>query len=139
MRCDITEDDVETVYLIQIRGRKLNNVSGIEDLDWDTLVYMESISNEIPTLSSDIVASVKDFVAGGEWNSTSPSSTYLTLIMNMTKIECTDSRDYKCELAYKSNITEAVKNHEMNNTFTVYGKFLIYSVLFYIIGNTRYE
>jgi hypothetical protein len=126
MSCEITEIDVETIYLIQIRRINSTLLTGTDFPDWETLAFMELVSNESPTLSSDIMASTKDYFADGAWNSVTPTSTYLTLSMNISKLECHDAREYLCELAYKSNITSAVKKFEMNENFSAYGTFSFY-------------
>ncbi|XP_060566236.1 uncharacterized protein LOC132725167 [Ruditapes philippinarum] len=124
MRCDITETDVNSIFLIQIRRLKSTTVSGSEAGHWDTLVKMELGKTETPTLSPDIaaVAGTYDYVAGGSRDSTTPANTYLTLSMNMEKLVCGDARAYRCELSYKSSTTDAVISAKRSSTFSAYVK-----------------
>jgi hypothetical protein len=124
MRCDITETDVNNIYLIQIKRIKSTTLSGSDSSDWQTLTSMEAGINETPTLGGDVVSNTKDYVAGGSWDSTTPANTVLTLSMSMEKMVCDDARYYRCELSYKSSTTGAVTSANRNSTFSAYGKFL---------------
>ncbi|XP_060583789.1 uncharacterized protein LOC132739958 isoform X2 [Ruditapes philippinarum] len=124
MRCDVTETDVNNIYLIEIRRIKSTALSGSDPNDWQTLALMELGRYESPTLTEDItaVAASKDYVAGGSWDSTTPANTYLTLSMSMEKMVCDDARYYRCELSYKSSTTSSVTLANRNSTFSAYVK-----------------
>ncbi|XP_060597925.1 uncharacterized protein LOC132751728 [Ruditapes philippinarum] len=124
MTCGITESDVDTIYLIQIQRLKSTTLSGSDPNDWQTLALMEYGTDESPTLTDDIaaVATSKDYVAGGSWNSDTPASTVLTLSMNMKKLVCDDARYYRCELTYKSSTTQTSTDVKRNATFSAYVK-----------------
>ncbi|XP_060552610.1 mucin-3B-like [Ruditapes philippinarum] len=122
MTCDVSETDVNNIYLISIRKLRSATLSGSEQNDWQTLIIMEAGINETPSLSSDIaaVAATKDYVAGGLWDSTTPANTFLTLDMNIEKLVCDDARTYRCELSYKSSTTSSVTSANRNSTFSAY-------------------
>jgi hypothetical protein len=125
MSCDITETDVDKIYLIQIRRIKSTTLSGTDHNDWQTLALMEAGINETPTLANDVVLNTKDYVAGGSWDSDTPANTYLTLSMDIKKLVCDDARYHTCELSYKSSTTATVTLVERNSTFSAYGKFYV--------------
>jgi hypothetical protein len=124
MRCDITEADVNSIYLIQIRRLKSTTLSGSYPNDWQTLTSMEAEINQTPTLGGDVISNTKDYVAGGTWNSDTPANTYLTLSMNIEKLVCDDARYYRCELTYENVITQTT-DVKRNATFSAYGKFYV--------------
>ncbi|XP_045187537.2 deleted in malignant brain tumors 1 protein-like [Mercenaria mercenaria] len=115
MRCDVTENDVVTIYLIQMR-RETTPGSNI----FETLVQMEKgdAASETPTLS-ETINNNKDFVAGGSFDETTPSNTYLLVSMNISKLVCNDARAYMCDLIYKRT-TGSVLSVEKNGTFSAY-------------------
>jgi hypothetical protein len=127
MRCDVTETDVNNIYLISIRRLKSTTLSGSDHNDWLTLALMELGLGETPTLSPAItaVAGTKNYDAGGSWDSDTPVNTFLTLDMNMAKLVCDDARYYRCDLIYKSSTTNAVTTAEKNSTFAAYGKLYV--------------
>jgi hypothetical protein len=127
MVCEVTDTDLNAIYLIQIKRLKSTTFSGLDPNDWQTLAYMELGANETPILSSNIeaIAGTKDYVAGGSWDASTPANTYLTLSMNMEKLVCDDAGAYRCELTYKSSTTGAVTSANRNSTFSVYGKFFL--------------
>ncbi|XP_053390261.1 uncharacterized protein LOC128553163, partial [Mercenaria mercenaria] len=112
MRCDVIENDVATIYIIQIR-RETTPGSG----SFETLVIMESGTTETPTLSESINNN-KNFIAGGSYENT-PSNTYLTVSMNISKLVCNDARAYRCELTYKGT-SGSVLTVVKNGTFSAY-------------------
>jgi hypothetical protein len=127
MRCDVTETDVDIIYLIQIRRLRSTTLSGSEPNDWLILALMKLGRNKSPTLTDDIapVAGSKDYVAGGSWDFTTPANTYLTLSMNIEKLVCDDARYYRCDLIYKSTISGTSAGVNRNTTFSAYGKFYV--------------
>ncbi|XP_053409287.1 uncharacterized protein LOC123545187 isoform X3 [Mercenaria mercenaria] len=114
VRCDVTETDVNTIYIIQIR-RETTQGSGI----FESVVQMEKgdATSETPTLSQAINNN-KDFVAGGSYDGNTPN-TYLTVSMNISKLVCNDARAYMCEMSYKRNAGSVV-SVENNGTFSAY-------------------
>ncbi|XP_053409289.1 uncharacterized protein LOC123545206 [Mercenaria mercenaria] len=111
MRCDVTENDVGTIYIIQIR-REITLGSN----SFEPLVQMElgDATTETPTLQ---VTNNKDFVAGGTFDG---SNTDLSVSMNISKLQCNDSRAYKCVLSYKSSTTDSIVSVTKNGTFSAY-------------------
>ena len=125
MTCGITEADVDSVYLLQLRRLKSTTLSGSDTNDWTTLALIEPVKSSSPTLHPDVTASTKDYVAGGSYDSNNPGNTVLTLSMNIQKLVCDDARYYRCELSYKSSITESATDVNKNGSFTAYGKFYL--------------
>ncbi|XP_060597923.1 uncharacterized protein LOC132751726 [Ruditapes philippinarum] len=123
MTCDVSETDVDTVYLIQIRRTKSTTSSGSDPNDWQTLALMQLKDNESPTLAPEItaIADTKDYVAGGLWDSDTPANTFLTLSLNMEKLVCDEARTYKCFFSYKSTTSGTIASVERNATFSAYG------------------
>ncbi|XP_053389893.1 uncharacterized protein LOC128552853 [Mercenaria mercenaria] len=119
MVCDVTEKDASVIYSIQIR-RETDPGSKYR---WQTLAEIETSVTEVPVLDKDIVND-KDFVVGGVIDNDTPINTYLTLDMNKEKLTCSDARDYRCELTYKSNITGSVASVKRNASLSVVGKFV---------------
>ncbi|XP_053409285.1 uncharacterized protein LOC123561326 [Mercenaria mercenaria] len=113
LRCDVTENKVKTIYLIQIQRETVPG-SGI----FESVVQMENVgaTSETPTLK---VTNNKDFVAGGSLDKTTPGNTYLTVSMNISKLVCNDARSYKCELSYKDT-ANSIQSVEKNGTFSAY-------------------
>ncbi|XP_060597933.1 uncharacterized protein LOC132751735 [Ruditapes philippinarum] len=124
MTCDVSETDVDTVYLIQIRRIKSTTSSGSDPNDWQTLALMQLKDNESPTLAPEItaIADTKDYVAGGLWDSDTPANTFLTLSLNMEKLVCDEARTYKCFFSYKSTTSGTIASVERNATFSAYVK-----------------
>ncbi|XP_053409292.1 uncharacterized protein LOC123559743 [Mercenaria mercenaria] len=113
MRCDVTENDVVTIYLIQIRRETVQG----SDI-FESIVEMETgdATSETPTLK---VTNNKDFVAGGTFDKTTPGNTYLSVSMNISKLVCSDVKAYICELSYKTT-ADLIKSVEKNGTFSAY-------------------
>jgi hypothetical protein len=141
MTCDVTEANIEIIYLIQIRRLKSTTSSGLNSDDWHTLAE----TSGTPTLTQDIEAvASKDYVAGGSWDSTTPANTYLTLSMNMEKLVCDDARYYRCEMSFKITTAEGggVLVPIKNATFSAYGMFFIFETgwkQFYWFDKTLFE
>ncbi|XP_060552614.1 uncharacterized protein LOC132713927 [Ruditapes philippinarum] len=119
MTCDVTETDVDIFYHIWIY--KLTSATRSVKA-WQVLAKMQFINSATISLSQDIEADSKDYVARGSWNSTSPANTYLTLSMNIQKLVCDDARAYKCEMYYKSSTTGTILKSEKNATYSAYDK-----------------
>ncbi|XP_053372944.1 uncharacterized protein LOC128546450 [Mercenaria mercenaria] len=107
LTCDVTENDVQTIYLIQILRETVSG-SGI----FESVVEMEN--SEGPVLK---VTNNKDFVAEGTYDA---RNTYLSVSMNISKLQCNDAKAYKCVLIYKSTTVSTPLALEKNGTFSAY-------------------
>ncbi|XP_053408937.1 uncharacterized protein LOC128559903 isoform X2 [Mercenaria mercenaria] len=116
MACNVTEIDACVIYNIQIRRETYPRAN----YTWETLAEIEAGLNEAPILDDDIVND-KGFVAGGVLDKDTPTHTYLTLNMKKEKLTLSDSRDYRCELTYKSNITGSVASVKRNASLSIVG------------------
>ena len=123
MTCGITEADVASLYLFQIRRLTSTSLSRADPNDWTTLVLLEPGTTDTPSLHPDITASTKDYVVGGSWDPNNPGDAVLTLSMSIEKLVCGDARYYRCESSYRSSTTHPVNSVSKNGTFTAYGKF----------------
>ncbi|XP_060596625.1 uncharacterized protein LOC132750633 isoform X2 [Ruditapes philippinarum] len=119
MTCDVTGTDVDLFYRIWIYKLKSATRSIIR---WEVLAKMEFGKNATTSLSQDIEADSKDYVARGSWDSDTPANTYLALSMNIEKLVCNDVTAYKCEMYYKSSTTGSIVQSYKIATFSAFVK-----------------
>ncbi|XP_053408921.1 uncharacterized protein LOC123560347 [Mercenaria mercenaria] len=112
MSCHVTENDVSSVYNIQIRREK--------NPGWDTLAIVDTSENKSPTLGKGIVGD-RDIVVRGILDTEFPHKTHLTLDMNILEMISDDAGVYRCEMTYKSSITGNVDTVERNATLLIDG------------------
>ncbi|XP_053408923.1 uncharacterized protein LOC123544773 isoform X2 [Mercenaria mercenaria] len=123
MACNVTERDASLIYNIQIR-RETDPGS---KYTWETIAEIDAGVTEVPVLDRDIVND-KGFVLRGVIDKDTPINTYLTLDMNKDKLTYSDARDYRCELTYKSNITDSVVSVERNATLSILSEGLSFTL-----------
>ncbi|XP_053389232.1 uncharacterized protein LOC123561748 [Mercenaria mercenaria] len=110
MSCNVTEKDVSSIYLIQIRREKISG--------WDTIAKINAVESEYPTLCKGIVGD-KDFIVGGMLDKEIPPNTHLTLDMNILTMTLDDAGVYRCEMSYINNITGSGVNVKRNATLLI--------------------
>ncbi|XP_053398254.1 uncharacterized protein LOC123545566 [Mercenaria mercenaria] len=110
MTCDVTEKDASIVYNIKIRRKTSTEL--------ETLAFMDARITEVPALDKRIVDD-KDFVVGGILDKDNPLNTNLTLQMNIEKMTYDDARVYRCEMTYKSKLSESIVSIVRNATLII--------------------
>ncbi|XP_053409291.1 uncharacterized protein LOC123545162 isoform X2 [Mercenaria mercenaria] len=107
MTCDVTENDVENIYLIQILRETMSGSGNFE-----SVVEMENADGPVLKVTNN-----KDFVAGGTYDL---GNTDLSVSMNISKLQCNDAKTYKCALTYKSTTVSTPLTLEKNGTLSAY-------------------
>ena len=112
MFCDVTENDIETIYHIQIRRQESNR-------SWEALAEIET--NKKPILKSE---SDKYLFASGFLDKETPNNSFLCLGITSDRLTATDDGKYRCELTYKSKITDSATSVNEEQFVSMSGKFI---------------
>ncbi|XP_045209321.2 uncharacterized protein LOC123561160 [Mercenaria mercenaria] len=97
--CNVTGPDIGAIYTIEIQ-REIQFLPST----FETVVKMEVISDETPTLQKEIIHD-KYFVPCGTFDKTTPNNSYLGLKMYIQQFSCREVFVFRCEMTYRNSTT----------------------------------